>query len=424
MNESYRWMEGMVTDPHDMRRARPTPARPDPDASRPRIEKAGNVWTIRSYRLAEQVLRARHQTTQAGFTSEAIPQGVFSHHPILISDGPTHDEQRRKVGRFFAPKFVEARYTELMHATAARLISQARMRGRVTVDELALHYSVEVTRGVVGLEHSSVRGMSKRLVRFFRQPPFDMSRKDLGRTRRQWAQAAWNGLLPVAHFWLADVRPSIRALRKRRGENVISHLIDEGYSNTEILIECVTYGTAGMVTTREFIGMALWHLLADERLRETYLAADQPSRLAQLEEILRLEPVVGHLYRRVQEPITVREHDEAWTLEPGDLVDIAVRSTNTDTEVFGEDASAVCPMRARQQGVDPAGLSFSAGSHKCPGKFLAVGETEVLVTALLRESPTLLTEPSVSWDHLIAGYQLRGMSIELTHQGTSTGPER
>lgn len=414
MNESYRLMEGTVTDPRDMRRARPDTG--VPEAARPRIEKSGRVWTVRSYRLAEQVLRARHQTTQAGFTSEAIPQGVFAHHPILISDGLTHDEQRRKVGRFFSPKFVEENYRELMHATAERLISEARSRGNTSIDELALHYSVEVTRGVVGLEHSSVAGMSKRLVRFFRQPPFDMTRGDLGRTRRQWAQAAWNGLLPIAHFWLADVRPSIRALRKRRGENIISHLIDEGYSNVEILIECVTYGTAGMVTTREFIGMALWHLLTDEHLRKAYLAADQPGRLALLEEILRLEPVVGHLYRRVQEPITVEEDGERWTLEAGDLVDIAVRATNTDAEVFGADAMAVCPIRERRQGVDPAGLSFSAGAHRCPGKFLAVGETEVLVTALLQEHVTLRSEPSVGWDHLIAGYQLRGMSIGFDHR--------
>lgn len=401
-----------VKDPRDMRRAR---ASVEPAPNAPRVERSGSVWTIRSHAVADQILRARHQTTQAGFTSEAIPQGAFTHHPILVSDGPMHDEQRRKVGRFFAPKFVRDRYTVLMHSTAERLLTEARAGGTVLVDDLALFYAVEVTRGVVGLEHSSVKGMSRRLVRFFNQPPFDMTRKDLGRTRRQWAQAAFNGLVPILHFWLADVRPSVRALRKRRGENVISHLIDEGYSDIDILIECVTYGSAGMVTTREFIAMALWHLLGNSDLRGQYRAADQDGKIEMLEEILRLEPVVGHLYRRIQEPVTVSEGDEHWTLEPGSLVDIAVRSTNTDPEAFGDDTRAVCPMRGRAEGVGRTGLSFSSGAHKCPGQFLAVAETEVLVTKLLEAGASLVAEPSVTWDHLIAGYQLRGMRVAFRH---------
>ncbi|MEO7006655.1 MAG: cytochrome P450 [Terrimesophilobacter sp.] len=371
------------------------------------------MWLIRSHTIAQQVLQARHQTTQAGFTAEAIPKGVFRHHPILISDGPLHDEQRKEVGRFFSPRTVTGQYSVLMRSTAARLIAQARIRGFCDIDRVALHYSVEVTRGVVGLEHSSVRGMSSRLVRFFRQPQFDITRAGLGRNRRQWATAAVNGLLPILHFWTADVRPSVRALRKAPGDNVISHLIQHDYSNLDILIECVTYGTAGMVTTREFIAMALWHLLDEDQLRGKYLAADQNERLEILEEILRLEPVVGHLYRRVREAVTVTESAQSWTLRPGDLVDIYVRETNTDSTVVGANPLSVCPKRTRAPGVDRAGLSFSDGAHKCPGKFLAVAETEVFITALLQEHPTLVTAPKLTWDHLIAGYQLRGMRVNF-----------
>ena len=70
----------------------------------PRVERDGAVWRIRSLAAARQVLRARDATTQAGFTAEAIPKGYLRHHPILVSDGPLHDEQRSKVARFFAPK--------------------------------------------------------------------------------------------------------------------------------------------------------------------------------------------------------------------------------------------------------------------------------------------------------------------------------
>lgn len=54
-------------------------------------------------------------------------------------------------------------------------------------------------------------------------------------------------------FFLLDVRPAIAARRREPREDLISHLISRGYSDMNILTECITYGAAGMVTTREFI---------------------------------------------------------------------------------------------------------------------------------------------------------------------------
>lgn len=383
------------------------------DAVRRELLGDSVVWRIRSYDAAKQVLRASRETTQAGFTAEAIPQGPFRHRPILISDGPTHDEQRRKVGRFFAPKVVERRYTDHMHECAERLLDAARRDGLVHLDHLALRYSVEVTRRAVGLEHSSVEGMSRRLEGFFRQPPYDITRAGLGRTRRQWMSAAWNALVPSARFWLADVRPAVRANRRNPGENVISHLIAEGYGMTDIVIECMTYGTAGMVTTREFIAMACWHLLEDDGLRERYEQSDRAGRMSILTELIRLEPVVGHLLRRVREPVTIIDHDREWMLEPGDLVDIVVRDTNADPDAFGAGALAACPHRERADGVDAAGMSFSDGGHACPGRALALTETEVLVSELLRRDARLVRAPDLGWENLVTGYTLRGMQLRL-----------
>ena len=242
----------------DVRRAK----RPK-EAEGPRVERAGAVVRIRSYEAARQVLRERRRTTQAGFTAEFIPKGALRHHPILMSDGPLHDQQRSRVARFFAPTVVARRHTELMAASADSLVPDARAAGECLLDELALLHSVRVTAQVVGLTESPVGPMARRLVTFFNQPPFDLTRRDLGRTGRQWAQAAVNGLVPVVRFYVRDVRPAIRARRRTPRDDVISHLIAEGYTNADIAVECVTYGTAGMVTTREFICMAAWHLLED-----------------------------------------------------------------------------------------------------------------------------------------------------------------
>ena len=138
----------------------------------PRVQHDGTVWRIRSLAAARQVLRAREQTTQAGFTAEAIPKGFFTKHPILVSDGPAHDEQRSKVARFFAPTVVAERYTDLMESCADRLLAEAEAAGTFRLDELALLYAVEVTAEVVGLTAAPVPKMAKRLVSFFNQPPF------------------------------------------------------------------------------------------------------------------------------------------------------------------------------------------------------------------------------------------------------------
>lgn len=379
----------------------------------PGVSREDGMWRIRSLSAARQVLGARTQTTQAGFTAEAIPQRGFRHRPILIADGPQHDAQRKKVGRFFAPTVVARSYTDHMHERATALLDDAQRRGVARLDQLALLFTVEITRRAVGLEHSSVRGMARRLERFFTQPPFDLTRPGLGRTRRQWMRAAWNGLVPLLAFWLADVRPAVRALRRKPGENVVSHLIAEGYSSADILVECVTYGTAGMVTTREFIVMACWHLLDDDRLRERYLVADQPERLAIIEEIIRLEPVVGHLYRRVREPFEITHDGRTHSLAAGDLVDVMVRWTNTDAETFPVRPHQLCPDRDVPAGVDRAGLTFSDGAHRCPGRALALTETDVFLLDLLRRRPAMCTPPAVGWDQLVAGYTLRGMILQF-----------
>nr|WP_255622553.1 cytochrome P450 [Tessaracoccus sp. OS52] len=374
--------------------------------------KEQGVWRVRSVSTARQVLRARHLTTQAGFTAEYIPKGFLKHHPILISDGALHDEQRSKVARFFAPKVVEG-YVRDIELLADRLIAQTSRQRSFALDELALWFSVEVTSKIVGLTESPVRAMSRRLEAFFRQPPVDMSRPDLGRTRKQWMQAAALGLGPIVRFYLSDVRPAIRARRRQPRADIISHLIAEGYTDTDILVECVTYGTAGMVTTREFITMAAWHLLENDALRQRYLVAGRPERHAILNEIIRLEPVVGHLYRRAQAAFEVGDDEHTAAIQPGDLIDVCVRQVNADPAAVGPEPLNLRPGRELPPGVDESVLTFGDGAHRCPGQPLAITETDILLTRLLSRDPDVVAQPTLGWDDLIEGYRLRGLALRL-----------
>ena len=383
------------------------------DAPTGRVTKRDSIWRIGSLTAAKEVLLARHETIQAGFTAEYIPRNAFRSHPILISDGPQHDEQRRKVARFFAPRIVTTRYGTLMETVVDKILGEAKRTGRITIDQVALYYTVEVTASIVGLTHAKVPALARRLEKFFRQPPLDRSKPRLGRTNRQWMAAAANGLGPLVGLFVFDVLPAVRSRTKNPRQDVISHLIEQDYNLADILVECVTYGTAGMVTTREFITMACWHLLDNDELRQRYVAAEEDERLGILAEIIRLEPPVGHLYRRVTENITVTDRDQSYELSPGELVDLDIRQTNADPDAFAEDPLQLRPDRERAKGAQDVGLSFGFGAHGCPGQPLALRETDALLHRLLSMDVIKRTEPSISWDDLIEGYKVRGLTLEV-----------
>ena len=370
------------------------------ESSTPGLEKRGETWHVRDAALVREVLRVRDGSTQAGFSAESM-HGTRMRQPILFADGEEHRQQRSTIARFFAPKVVSRRYKELMETRADALVAGA--GHKIRVDAMALEYSVAVAAEVIGLTHSSTKGLSRRLERLFNQPEYDHTVEGGGRGWLAQLRARLMGGAPLLPFYLFDVLPAIRAHRRAPREDVISHLINQGYSGAEIMIECVTYGAAGMITTREFISMAVWHLLERPALRERYLIAGEKERLAILGEILRLEPVVGHLYRRATRDLQLGDT----TIAAGELMDLYIRAANADEIVVGEQPLGLCPQRDISAGYGPEVMSFGDGVHKCPGNALAIQETDILLLRLLDMPLTVESTPTLSWDELITGYRLR-----------------
>jgi cytochrome P450 len=205
------------------------------------------------------------------------------------------------------------------------------------------------------------------------------------------------------------VRPAIAARRITPQEDVISHLLAQNYNDREILTECVTYGAAGMVTTREFISVAAWHLLDHPELRARYLAAPEAERVAILHEMLRLEPVVGHLYRRATDAIPLQSNGAEVVIPQGALIDLHIESANLDERVVGEDPTAVCPMRPLHgERIGAMLMSFGDGAHRCPGAYLAIQETDIFLQRLLAiPNLHIVRPPTLTWNELTAGYELR-----------------
>ncbi len=379
------------------------------EAAAPGIELKDGTWCVRDAELVREVLRVKDGTTQAGFSSESVSMSRMRQ-PILFADGEEHRKQRSLIARFFAPKVVSRRYRDLMEERADALLAAA--GNGFMLDDLAMEYSVAVAADVIGLTNSSTAGLSRRLERFFNQPEYDHTQK--GGERSWWTRllAPVTGALPLILFYLFDVAPAVRARRKQPVEDVISHLIKEGYKGVEIMVECLTYGAAGMVTTREFISMVTWHMFENSALRDRYLVAEEKERLAILGEILRLEPVVGHLYRRATQDLTVGDR----TIPAGALMDLYVRAANADEAVAGEAPLDLCPGRDIASGYGAEVMAFGDGAHKCPGNALAIQETDTLLLRLLMMPLKVVTPPTLSWDELITGYRLRGFELAVEDQ--------
>jgi cytochrome P450 len=366
----------------------------------------GSRWVVTSFDVGRQVLRDADGTRQAGFGGDGVRDQKMRP-PILYQEGAQHRAQRKAAARFFAPKVTEG-YRSMMEALSRDLLSGLRTDRRVDLTELSMRMAVQVAAQVVGLTNSSAKGMSRRLDTFFQGDPQTVVRTPAG-----LLQAALRATAVGRFYWL-DVKPAIRARRRNPREDVISELIAQGFSDLEILTECMTYGAAGMVTTREFITMTAWHLLDEPDLLARYRAGDLEERTAILQETLRLEPVVGHLFRRTETPMTLSYGDQEVALAAESLVDLDLRAMNADPDTVGAFPHQLCPARELPPAVPPALMSFGDGHHRCPGGPLAIMETEIFLTTLLEREVVADGPPRVRWNPVSQGYDLNEFWIRLT----------
>ncbi len=376
------------------------------DALFPLVEVKGERWTLRSLAHVRSILRDPEATQQAGFGAEVAARGNSKMRPpILYLEGSAHKAQRTATARFFTPQTVARDYREMMERLSDELVAELKQRGQADLSTLAMRLAVQVAGRVIGLTNSSMKGMSRRLNTFFEDDPTAFSLRPDKLWRFLTTQSA------MWRFFYQDVKPAIRARRKRPQEDLISHLIEKGYNDFEILTECVTYAAAGMVTTREFLAMATWHFLDNAPLRERYLVAGDAERQAILQEILRLEPIVGHLYRRTRKPLTLEHEGQTLTIPAGTLLDLDLRAANADREAVGDAPLSVCPGRDLPKGVQDAVLSFGDGHHRCPGAYIAMQESDIFLTRLLKLPLVAEREPEMTWNDLVAGYDLRKFVI-------------
>jgi hypothetical protein len=327
--------------------------------------------------------------------------------PVLFQEGEAHRKQRSATARFFAPKVVATRYRQLIKEQTVRLMNDLRSTHQADLHSMSIELSVAVTAELVGLTDSSRAGLTNRLNSFLP----DMKQHSVGKLAILMRMVL--SFYRMLRFFLFDVMPAIRSRRIGRREDIISHLIDQGYSNREILTECITYGVAGVSTTRELIVVAAWHLFERPDLRKRFLDSDETGRITMLEEVLRLEPVVGVLYRRAKRSLILEDSGRLQIVSAGTLLAIDIHAVNADPTAAGIYPHMLDPDRQIRDHRLPGSLmSFGDGPHRCPGAAIALQESAIFLDHLFRiPGIRLARAPTVASNLLVGSYELRGAIV-------------
>ncbi len=324
------------------------------------VRDAEGQISVHGHALARAVLRSV-DTEQAGFGADLLRRMKASimRVPVIFLEGQEHQELRRATARFFAPRAVEENYVALMKREADRLVQDLQDQREGRLDLMAMDMAVTVAAEIAGLTEHRQPGMAKRIAGFLNNAPVGEKVTPGLLVQMVLSQAK------LLKFYLLDVQPSIRTRRRTPRQDVISHLISLGYKDSEILTECVILGAAGMITTREFITLAALHLIERPELRDRFLKSTEEEQRTILEEILRLEPVIGRLFRRATAPIDLPDGSR---IEKGQKVTIDIRSANGDAEAVGSCPFHLDPDRTLPDPkVGSAAMGFGDGRHRCPG---------------------------------------------------------
>lgn len=344
----------------------------------------------------------RHVSTAEGLRSvlrnEAMRQNGASlsltekEDPTLASifflHGEEHRRRRGAITSFFTPKAIKERHMPIISETADALIADFRRKGRARLDQMSTHLTSRVVAEIIGLTETPLRPMMHRI-------EMANSTSDIWRGGIRKLLAPLKSRFYGLSFFLRDVKPAIAARRAVPREDVISKLLAEGRSDTEILVECTTFGLAGMGTTREFIVVAAWHLFDKPALRRRFLDGEDADRMAILMEILRIEPQASMIYRTATED---RAGAEAEATTRGERISLNIRAANLEEEEVGPDPGRIDPDRAKKHKNNGAWMSFGHGAHFCPGWQVALTETRVFLERLFRvPGLRLVRAPDMAW---------------------------
>ncbi|MEV6643629.1 cytochrome P450 [Amycolatopsis sp. NPDC051371] len=291
--------------------------------------------------------------------------GVFNSEmaTVLPQHGEAHLTWRRTLGKWFTAKRMNA-LRPGMAAMAEQLIDDLVAKGAPGDLKAGLAFPLPVwvicdMLGVPDTDRDRFAHWSDVMLSMTRytQAEFDAAQQDFGRYM--------GGL--------------IAAKRAEPGEDILSALLPEGWSDAMLIATGIGLLIAGHETTANMIAKMVAMLLADRSRWERLLADPALVRTA-VEESLRLDANAGvGMMRYFSDDFEV-----AGTVLPGGTTAMcSMAAANRDDSAFDNAAEMDLGRSPNPH------LSFGAGAHACLGQPLARTELQVVLEVLLRKLPSL-----------------------------------
>ena len=375
---------------------------PAPYQNDPRLEKDLNgIWHVRGYAEARDLLK--EDLIQDGFNAEELRKAGFD--GVLYMSGEPHRQMRAAIAKYFSPTTVQNTHMAVIEKTADELLSKLKKQKKLNLKLLSRDMATVIATAVVGL--NPTQGLIRRLDVMLHAPNIS---KNKFKAKLQFYEGHYRRFA----FFFADVLPAIRRRRKNPQNDVISYMISKNKKPLEIWVECIVYGAAGLATTQEFICIVLLHCMKDAKLREIMMSNDTNARYEALNEILRLEPVIANIYRKAHEPVTVMSEGKEVTIPAHERIAFHIYDVNVDAKAVSETPTHIHPHRDMEKGIYRSMLGFGSGSHRCAGEHLAIAETDVFITKLLK-LPGLRIEsgPDIVRNDTVEGYEVNNLILAV-----------
>src|SRR5688572_18231227 len=375
---------------------------PAPYKNDPRIEKdSTGMWHVRGYAEARDLLK--EEMVQEGFNAEDIRRSGFD--AVLYQHGDPHRQSRAAIAKFFSPTTVQQSHMPLIERTADEIVAELKSTKRANLRVLSRQIATVVASAVIGLKPT--KAMIRRLDDMLHSPTLS------SQPILKMVQVLQGNYRRFA-FLLGDVMPAISRRRKFPQNDVVSYMISKGKKPLDIWVECVVYAAAGMATTQEFICIVLLHCMRDGKFHKIMMSDNSSARYEALNEILRLEPVIGKLYRRTHEQVTVMSNEKEVTIPEGEKITFHVYDVNVDSNAVSESPTQLHAHRKLEKGVYRSLIGFGSGPHRCAGEHLALAETDVFIQKLLQVLGLRVESgPNIIRNDTVEGYEVNDLILAV-----------
>lgn len=187
-----------------------------------------------------------------------------------------------------------------------------------------------------------------------------------------------------------------KLIQKNRKENA-------GLTEEELISIGIFLFTAGEETSAGLISNTLLHLAGNPA--QLALLRQNPEQMdSAIDEVLRYDSVVQLLGRTASRDIVIRDK----RIKSGSAITLVVGSGNRDEEAFEQADEFIISRKPNRH------LSFGSGVHYCLGDWLGRRQSQLAVSAFLKQYPNISLPPQqLSWYKNIAVRRLDALRISV-----------